>query len=150
MLDDLIACLIGGALGGRLSRRMDERKAARLRGEQMVQCSVRVLEVGYSLEAPVGESLGEMLPAPRLSQAWRQGTAVLSPGLIDFDGIQIAVRDLDRFGRQPSFQESWSSVAPGSQILHVHTDGTSLEWALRAEHISWAVKQVLPNKREGG
>lgn len=63
----------------------------------------------------------------RVTHTWRSGSATVTYGQIEFEGVAIAVREIRSApdGR-PSWHERWSSIRPDARVLLVHSDATLL------------------------
>jgi hypothetical protein len=142
MLDEVLGVLLAGA-SGQLGRRADARRAARLRQQGLIECSLRVLDEPAAGDSSITADWDDLLPAPLVTPTWRFGTAAVTRGQIKFEGIVIAVREVRPApDRWPSRRESWSSIRPGSRILQVHSHAAALEWAIPAEAVDWALQQL--------
>lgn len=127
MLEDLAGGLLGALLGGSVSDKLADRKARRLRREEQVECTLRVVE---------GQQSG-------LSPRWGRGTATLSERMIDMGWalVEVARADLSSV-RSPTSKESWS-INPRMKLVRLESATAVIEWAVPEKQLDWAVGQVL-------
>lgn len=90
-----------------------------------------------------------------MSGRWRHGVATLEPKKITFvctvggvrflkrRSVQIIVEGVDRSARQPTGPEI-VAVSPAALVVRVATPTASLDWALLADQVIWAIGEVAP------
>lgn len=123
----LVGDLLGGMLGGLGGDRIVKKRGERLAKEGKVECGLRVLSGSH----------------PRVSGRWMHSTAELSPGRITMGGIVVRITEIDATApRRPRGREAWS-VSPQAAIVRlVASTGATLEWAVLADRLPWALEQV--------
>jgi hypothetical protein len=126
----LMQVLIGGFVGRYVLRR----RGARLRERSAVDCQIRVLS-------------GEV---PGLAGRWRNGTATVSAGNLDFaprrpkdQRVRISVTAVDHVNPRPPVGAERLLLPQSARILQVAAGASTLEWAVPEENLQWALDQVM-------
>jgi hypothetical protein len=123
--------VISGWVGGMLGNIWSSRRARKRQQSGQIDCGLRVISGSQE-----GFGVG-----------WNHDRAFVHPGRLDFGRgtsttpVQVSVVATDR-KRQPRGREAWSSVSPGCLIVELITDSATLEWAVPADKLGWAIARV--------
>jgi hypothetical protein len=127
---EFLSEFFGAVFEGFLGDRYQGRRVRRLQARHQLECGLRVIAGSQ----------------PGFSARWTHRTAALSPGYIRMNKRLVVVeRVLPAEPRTPSRNEMRWSVNPNTRIVQLKTRTATLEWAVIASQVDWAMASLSPS-----